>query len=244
MNPSDGLHRIRTAFSVSAICVAAALALAFSLSAQVHRTPETPAATDELLSDPRGVLWIDFNCKSEINQRRVSLFASGTLRLRTEGIEETRVRLAELAPHELSGFLHRLAAEDLSETDAETWSPGGAWIERCRLEMTLPGRPAESFGVDRFGSVSLGLSRVLAIVKELDRLVEERSPPSRHLSAEYRPRSGDVLERADGAKFRVVGYTMDKLGVELVGVDLPLTVFIHFDDVRKQFVALVSRREP
>lgn len=219
------------------------LGLLVPAAAQVSRSPqELEGATPT--PDPRGVLWLDYDCKSKINQRRVSLFASGTLRLRTEGIEETRVRLAELTPDELRWFVNRLRGEDLSETDEETWSPSGEWIERCRLDLTLPERPAESFEIDRFGTVSLALSRVLAVVRDLDRLVEERSPPARHLPAEYRPKAGDVLERADGARFRVVGYTMDKLGVELVGVELPLTIFIHFDDVRKQFVALLSRRDP
>lgn len=220
----------------------AVLLLLASGASAVRAAEEEPVPPAEPV-DLRGVLLVDYDCKSEINRRQLSLFANGTVRLRTEGIEESRVRLAELSPDELQGFINRLKQEDLGETDRETWSPGGDWIERCRLDLTLPERERDTFLIDRFASLSLALSRVLAVVKDLDRLAEERSPPARHLPAEYRPKSGDVLERADGERFRVVGYTMDKLGVELEGLDLPLTVFIHMDDLRKQFLALVPPDE-
>ena len=62
------------------------------------------------------------------------------------------------------------------------------------------------------------------------------------LPAGYEPRIGDVLKRVgDGALFRIVGFTSDKRGIELQGVDLPLEVYSPTDQVRQQFTALVSR---
>ncbi len=205
----------------------------------------SPSESDprESAADLRGLMLLDYDCRSEIHQRRISLFANGTVRMRTEGIEESRVRLAELSPEELRGFLNRLKAENLEETDEETWSPRGEWIERCDLVLTLQDRPSERFRLDRFGTVSLALSRVLSVVKALDLLVDERSPPTRHLPAEYRPQSGDILERMDGKRFQVVRYTMENLSVELTALDMPLTVFIRLDEIRKHFAALISRRE-
>lgn len=206
-----------------------------SLAAQ----PEEPAPEEDL----RGRLLVDYDCRSEIDRRAVSLFANGTIRLWTEGLGEKSVRLAELAPYELRGFVNRLAEEDLSETDAETLSPEGDWIERCTLRLTLLDRPAETFLLDRYGSLSLALSRVMTVVRELGERVERDSPVDRHLPAGYIPKTGDVLERKDGELFRVQGYTLDKRGVELSGTEQPLTLYHTLDELQREFVALISRRE-
>lgn len=193
--------------------------------------------------DLRGRLLVHYDCASEIDRRAVSLFANGTIRLRTEGLGERSVRLAELSPDELRGFVNRLSQEDLSETDAETLSPEGEWLERCKLELTLLDQPVQRFELDRYGSLSLALSRVLAVVRELDERVERDSPADRHLPAGYAPKTGDVLERRDGELFRVQGYTVDKLGVELTGVEQPLTLYLTSDELQREFVAVVSRRD-
>lgn len=208
-------------------------------AARLAAQPEEPAPEEDL----RGRLLVDYDCRSEIDRRAVSLFANGTLRLWTEGLGERSVRLAELAPHELRGFVNRLSEEDLSETDAETLSPEGDWIERCTLRLTLLDRPAETFLLDRYGSLSLALSRVMTVVRELGERVERDSPADRHLPAGYLPKTGDVLERKDGELFRVQGYTLDKRGVELAGVEQPLILYLTLDELQREFVALISRRE-
>lgn len=204
---------------------------------------QEPLETPEPREDLRGRLLLDYDCASDIDRRSISLFANGTIRLRTEGLGERSVRLAELAPYELSGFVNRLAAEDLSETDAETLSPEGDWIERCKLELSLLDRPTETFQLDRYGSLSLALSRVLTVARELGERVERDSPLDRHLPAGYLPKTGDVLERKDGELFRVQGYTADKQGVELGGVEQPLTLYLTADELQREFVAVVSRRD-
>ena len=43
--------------------------------------------------------------------------------------------------------------------------------------------------------------------------------------------------------FEVLAFTSDGQGVELQGVEQPLTVYIRPGDIRLRFTALVSRRE-
>jgi hypothetical protein len=75
------------------------------------------------------------------------------------------------------------------------------------------------------------LGRKIEIVKEKD-----------EIPADYQPEPGDVLKRAgDGALFRIVAFTLDKKGIELRGVILPLEMYVITDQLRQSFVALVSR---
>jgi hypothetical protein len=65
---------------------------------------------------------------------------------------------------------------------------------------------------------------------------------SRSLPDGYRPRRGDVLRRVDETLFEVVGFTSDGKGVELQGVDQPLTLYLAPEDLHTLFTALVDRR--
>jgi hypothetical protein len=51
-----------------------------------------------------------------------------------------------------------------------------------------------------------------------------------------------VLRRADGALFEIRAFTADQLGVELVGVREPLTLYLPKGELRGEFVALERRR--
>ena len=59
----------------------------------------------------------------------------------------------------------------------------------------------------------------------------------------YVPEPGDILERVDGVLFDVIGLTGDKKGIELFGVEQPLTLYVLNEAVGQQFKALVKRRE-
>ena len=48
--------------------------------------------------------------------------------------------------------------------------------------------------------------------------------------------------RPDGRRFQVVGLTSDRKGVELNGIDEPLTIFMAIEALRDQFSALAERR--
>jgi hypothetical protein len=77
---------------------------------------------------------------------------------------------------------------------------------------------------------------------ELVARAEDRPPEgASQLPTGYEPAVGDVLRRVDGVLFEVQGRTADELGLELQGVNQPLTVYIAKDRVAEVFVALVSR---
>lgn len=181
------------------------------------------------------------SCETTIGRQEVTLFANGTLRLRQRVQAEERFKLAELNPDELRAFINRLSAEDLSEVPEGRPEVQGDLVERCELHLELAERAPRQFYFGRFDTLPLALSRVNRIVDQMVDFVEEKAPV-RGLPRDYRARSGDVLERADGKLFEVVGYTSDKRGVELTGVEEPLTIFIATEVLHEQFVSIVERR--
>lgn len=194
------------------------------------------------VEDARTRTIVDYDCRSDLSRWAVTLFANGTVRLRTEGLGERRVRLTELGPAELEGYVNRLRGEDLTETDASTRSPEGEWVEKCTLEVRLPGRTTTTFVIDRYGSPSLALSRLVTVARELGERVEKESVAERQLPPEYVPVLGDILERRDGALFRVADFSVDKGTIELAGVDGYLVLYLPSGELRREFVAVVERR--
>ena len=193
-------------------------------------------------ADPRVVELLRLECATELGRRELTLFANGTVRLREGPAGEEELKLGELAPDELAAYRERLRAEDLSEVAPDRSGPSGDWIEACSLTLSPDGEePAPVFRFGRFDRLPLALSRVLAVAEDLAAEVSAVAEEDR-LPDGYRPRRGDVLRRADGALFEVVGPTADRRGVELRGVDMPLTVYIVTTDLQREFVALVSRR--
>jgi hypothetical protein len=191
-------------------------------------------------TDLRGVVLLDLDCRSQLGRWAVTLFANGTVRRR----QDEEILLTELTPEELGAYLRRLAGEDLSETDPDSSSVDGEWVERCALELALPEQRARNFTFARYASLSLALSRVVAIARELGERAEREDLATRHLPVDYKARQGDVLERRDGVLYEVVGFTSDSRGVELEGVEQPFTLYVRVEDLRREFVAVVSRRWP
>lgn len=200
--------------------------------------------------DLRGVERVDLDCSSDIGRRQMTLFGNGTVRLRTwEGEAGPRMLLRELDPGELSGYLNRLREIDLSESEETRESPAGEWIQQCELELDLfeheaeeaPNRGPTRFSFGRYDSVSLALSRVIAIAEEIALWVEEQAVVA-EFPAGYEPRPGDVLERADGLLFEVIAFTSDNRGVELWGVDQPLVVYVLREELIGEFVKVVEQR--
>ena len=180
------------------------------------------------------------DCRTSISRQEVTLFANGTLRLRLTGPDLDDLRLAELTPDEVEAFINRLTAEDLSEVPASRDEVLGDWVERCGLYLELPDREPERYFFARFDSLPLALSRINAVVNDMLAQVENQAPEG-GLPPNYHPEPGDVLERSDGQQFRVIALTSDRRGVELSGLDEPLTIYIAIDEVRRQFVSLVNR---
>lgn len=191
--------------------------------------------------DPRSVVVLRLECTSDLGRREVTLFGNGTVRLWDGPPGEEEMLLGELEPPELDGLLARLAAEDLSEAPAEYHGVEGEWVEECVLE--LPRRAEKdgpaTFRFSPYARLPLALSRVVAIARELGAVAEEER--SLGLPPGYEPRQGDVLVRADGERFRVVQFTDDGKGVELQGVDQPLTLYLEPGALGELFEALESR---
>ncbi len=217
--------------------LAVVLPLAWALlCGSIAAATEPPPA-----DDPRARVVVLRDCVTEVGHAELTLFANGTLRLREGERRHERMLLAELSRVELASYLRRLEAIDLSETEEGRAEVEGALVESCRVELALPDRDARSFLFGRFDSLPLALSHLLAVLDELDAETRRRAPRGR-LPRGYEPRPGDVLERIDGARYEVVGFTADLGGVELLGLDTPLTVYINREALAEEFVKLVQRR--
>jgi hypothetical protein len=201
-----------------------------------------PAALAAPPPSDRSTEIVRLECASDLGRREVTLFGNGTVRLR-EGLrgKEEAMGLAELDARELAGALARLAGEDLSEVRRLPSGVEGTWVERCILELALPDVPARSFRFGRYDTLPLPLSRVLRVVEDLAAEVLDLHGPT-ELPAGYSPEPGDVLRRADGQLFEIYAFTTDNKGLELWGVDQPLTLYVPVTEVRREFVALVTRR--
>jgi len=115
-------------------------------------------------------------------------------------------------------------------------------VERCTLDVDFEAGPRGSYAFGRYDTLTLPLQRVVGIAMELVGRAEERPPEgASQLPTNYEPAAGDVLQRADGVLFEVQGSTADDLGLELQGVDQPLTIYIAKGRLNEVFVALVSR---
>lgn len=193
--------------------------------------------------DPRSRVLLRRECLGENGRADVTLFANGTIRLREGEEPERSMRLGELPRDVLEAYVNRLEEIDLTETSTGLPETELKWIGHCEIQLDLGDGEPRVFHFGRFESLSLALARVNGLVDELVVEVEERMPRG-NLPRDYVPRAGDVLVRADGARFRLIGYTSDKNGIELQGIDQPLTIYVPVEDVDEWFTELVSREEP
>jgi hypothetical protein len=208
------------------------------VSGQVVR-PRNDAPVE--ITDRRSHELVRRDCRSEIGRNELTLFANGTVRHRYGPPDALEMTLLEIPPDEVEGFTRRLSQEDLSETDHRSRTAGGDWIEVCTLTLRLPGLPEETLTYGSFDSRSLALSRVTAVTDELEARARAESSRS-HLPIGYVPRRGDILLRFDGFRYRVVGYTKFKRGIEVIGLEQPMTLFVAVEELDKEFSELVSRR--
>ena len=201
---------------MSRLVVSFSILLTLSMAAPPGRAEE----------DPRSRVVVDSDCRTEASRRQLTLFANGTLRLR-DGIGATRtMRLVELGESELQAYVNRLA--EIRFDDLAPQSPGldGEWVESCTVELAVAGEVERRFEFGKFDTVSLGLKHALLIIDDLIAEVQDvRETVAR--ARGYTPEIGDiVVRRRDGARFEVLGFTIEGTGVELEGIDQPITVFI------------------
>lgn len=181
-------------------------------------------------------------CRAVIDSEDVTLFANGTVRLISRHDEEKSVQLAELNPDEVQAFLRRVREVDLSEEVPVGVGLQGDWVESCELYLDVGEEEPTRYRFGRYDSLSLALSRVNRVADDLLEVVKDRAPTV-GLPYGYVPEPGDILERVDGVLFQVIGLTGDKKGIELIGVEQPLTIYILNEAVGQHFKALVKRRK-
>ena len=212
-------------------------ALVLALALQV--APEGDAPTTRPV-DPRSIALLREDCRGALSRREITLFANGTLRLREGDAESPRMVLHELDRVRTARFLERLSAIELGDSPSPPNAPSGEWTERCLLELELPDRPRERVEYDRYATGSLALDGVRRLIEDLfDEMREALS--SAEIPATYRPTLGDRLERADGEVFEVVAFTLDGKGVELLGVEQPITLFVERERLRQEFTRIAPR---
>ncbi len=184
------------------------------------------------------------DCSNTLGHAEVTLFENGTLRLRqSQKGEEGRFELAELGPEELQGFVNRIRNEDMSEVNLGGHPQmGGDLVEVCEIYLTLDQEEVSYYRFGRFDSLSLGLARLNGIIDDMLQYIEDNAPAV-GLPPGYEPKRGDVLARNDGVLFEVIGLTNDKRGVELIGIDQPLTIFMARESLRESFKSLEERRQ-
>ena len=208
----------------------------------------------------RSRILLRLDCGSQLGRQELTLFANGTVRLREQLATQTQVELSdlgrpvnedrgdlhmylgELSPEDLEAYLARFRKENISESEENTeLSVGGAWIEKCHLQLRLPGQPSRDLSFGRYDSLSLGTAQVVRIARELIGKVDRSETLDPPFPPAYDPVAGDVLERNDGYRFEVVRSTDDGKGLELEGIDQPVTIFINKDNLRGEFRRLVRR---
>ena len=194
-----------------------------------------PLAQGSAEEDPRSRVVVDSDCRTETSRRQLTLFANGTLRL-WDGSGATRtMRLAELGASELEAYVNRLAAVRFDDLAPHSQGLEGEWVESCRLELALPGHETKRFEYGRFDTLPHHLKHILLVLDDLQAEVEEARETTARARG-YTPEIGDiVVRRRDGARFEVRGFTLEGSGVELQGIDQPLTVFILEDEILDEY---------
>jgi hypothetical protein len=206
--------------------------------APAQTTKHAPAPIVD--GDPREVQIFRYDCESELERREITLFASGTVRLRIGPPGHERMGLAELGPDRLDGAIHRLEEEDLSRIGELPQTLTGAWIPHCALTLAIPGRPVRELRFGKEDALPLALSRVLAVTESTAAEVTLLEGDKR-LPEGYEPARFDRLRRADGVLFEVQNLTDDGKGVELRAVDQPLAMYVLKEQLRQLFVQLEPR---
>ncbi|MEM6704785.1 MAG: hypothetical protein AAF690_18845 [Acidobacteriota bacterium] len=178
------------------------------------------------------------SCSNSLGLREVTLFGNGTLRLRDGLGDDIKMWLHELEPQERDAFVQRLLEDTWDETQDEYRSIDGDWIENCELILDLPGQVAHRHSFGRYDSLSLTLQRAVSIAQEMIVLVDQTRRPEgeSEIPRDYEPRVGDLLINEQGHRYRLIAFTWEGEGVELQGLDQPLTMYLSFDGLRQEFV--------
>lgn len=198
----------------------------------VHVGSQSASAGGE---DARSRVILSSDCRTTSSRRELTLFANGTLRI-FDGLGATReMRLAELGRAELEAYVARL--RKISFDDLPPGSAGleGEWVERCRLELRLAGEEPRVLAYGPYDSLPLAWKHVQLLVDDLLEEIRAR-PEADERVRRYEPEVGDILvRRSDGARYEVLGFTLEGNGVELLGLEEPLPIYILGDHLLDAF---------
>ena len=194
--------------------------------------------------DRRSTIVLQRSCISDLWHGDLSLFANGTVRLRSESNGERSLQLIELDPVEMEGYLNRIDEMNFAEVEQRHFGPTGDWVARCSL-LVLQGSSSEPLRFDYLdlSALPLALTRLVSLAGELEEVLRQRTTLG-EIGFGYMPRVGDLLRRSSGDLYEVVGFTSDGSGVELQGVDSPLVEYLSRSEIASWYVELVSRRQP
>lgn len=180
-----------------------------------------------------------YDCASEVGHRKLVFYDDGMVLLEEGEPGAEKRRLHRLDADRARGYLNRLGEVEPGVMEPSNAGPGGDWVESCRLRLG----PDREWSFRRYDSLALSVARLRTVAEDL--LTEIRGAPrEKTLPVDYVPAPGDVLLRRDGLRFRIVRSTGDKTGLELVGLDQPLTVYIPAGGLRTEFVELLRRGRP
>ncbi len=205
-------------------------------------TPILLVTTLEANVDQRSREVLRHECASVAGRRELTVFGNGTVRLRTGPVGAEQMHLLELGSEELNALEAVLREVDLSEVPAEAAAPGGSGVDRCVLEVELDGQ-RRRFQYAALGTFSISLGSVLARVEDLSLRVRQASAQT-SLPNGYEPQVGDWLEHRHGGIFEVRGTTGDDKGVELMGVDQPIVLYVERANLKREFARLVIKSLP
>lgn len=179
-------------------------------------------------------------CNAGSSRRELTVFENGTVRLRLGDGQREELLLLELSVEELASFRSVLSELDLSRTPTRAPAPSGAGTELCRLRLLWRGSEL-FFEYSPLSTPSLELGTLASRIATLEERVR-LALPATELASDYRPLPGDRLEHRSGVIYEVRMPTADGKGIELVGVDQPVVLYVALADLRSEFVRVVSRR--
>lgn len=195
--------------------------------------------------DLRSTQWLYFTCSNDLGRRDITLFGNGTVRLREGLWESQQVYLHELGPDELTVERQLLASvfddDAISRGEVPLGGVEGDWIERCSIDLDVPGSRPFRYGFGQFEMPPLEVARLVQIAEDLAEMTRPLDPVER-LSPDYEPSPGDTLIDDQGARFVVIGLTSDGKGVEVEAEAMPMRIFHPVDMLPRLFVAFELRR--
>ena len=166
---------------------------------------------------------------------RLTLFADRTLVWKTSQPGGDKVRRKTIATDEVDFYCRYFAREEFWALPADLRSGlAGDYFAESRVTLTRPNGSRKALRFDELSSFSPEASALKASLQGLRNLfTESLAPATRFTPQTLAP--GTVLQRFDGAAFRVVRVVVEKEVVELEGVRDPITYYLRLSEMRFQF---------